>query len=42
VLIAASSFDDALARRPAERMVFKGGRQVAGPRALRLRRRPDS
>jgi cytosine/creatinine deaminase len=31
VLIRASSFDDALARRPAERMVFKAGRQVAGP-----------
>jgi cytosine deaminase len=31
VLVRASSFDDALARRPAERAVFKGGRQVAGP-----------
>jgi cytosine/creatinine deaminase len=31
VLLRASSFDDALARRPAERVVFKGGRQVAGP-----------
>jgi cytosine/creatinine deaminase len=31
VLIPASSFDDALARRPAGRMVFKCGRQVAGP-----------
>jgi cytosine/creatinine deaminase len=31
VLIPASSFDDALARRPAGRMVFKRGRQVAGP-----------
>jgi cytosine deaminase len=31
VLLRASSFDDALARRPAERMVFKVGRQVAGP-----------
>src|SRR5271166_689543 len=31
VLIGASSFDDALARRPAERMVLKRGRQVAGP-----------
>jgi len=31
VLLRASSFDDALARRPAERMVFKAGRQVAGP-----------
>lgn len=32
VLIPASSFDDALARRPAGRIVFKGGRQVAGAR----------
>ena len=32
VLMQASSFDDALARRPSERIVFKGGRQVAGPR----------
>ena len=31
VLIPASSFDDALARRPAGRIVFKRGRQVAGP-----------
>jgi cytosine/creatinine deaminase len=31
VLLKASSFDDALARRPAERIVFKAGRQVAGP-----------
>jgi cytosine deaminase len=31
VLIPASSFDDALARRPAGRMVFKGGRRAAGP-----------
>jgi cytosine/adenosine deaminase-related metal-dependent hydrolase len=31
VLIPASSFDDALARRPTGRMVLKGGRQVAGP-----------
>jgi len=31
VLIKASSFDDALARRPAERIVFKAGQQVAGP-----------
>ena len=31
VLLKASSFDDALARRPAERTVFKAGRQVAGP-----------
>jgi cytosine deaminase len=30
VLIRAASFDDALARRPAERTVFKAGRQVAG------------
>jgi cytosine deaminase len=31
VLLKASSFDDALARRPAERTLFKAGRQVAGP-----------
>ena len=31
VLIPACSFDDALARRPAGRMVFKAGRQIAGP-----------
>jgi cytosine deaminase len=31
VLLPASSLDDALARRPAERRVFKAGRQVAGP-----------
>jgi cytosine deaminase len=31
VLIPASSFDDALARRPAGRIVFKCGRHVAGP-----------
>jgi cytosine deaminase len=31
VLLQASSFDDALARRPTERVVFKAGRQVAGP-----------
>jgi len=31
VLIRVASFDDALARRPAERTVFKAGRQVAGP-----------
>jgi cytosine deaminase len=31
VLIPANSFDDALARHPAGRMVFKAGRQVAGP-----------
>jgi len=31
VLIPASSFDDALARRPAGRIVFKNGCQVAGP-----------
>jgi cytosine/creatinine deaminase len=30
VLLRVSSFDDALAQRPAERMVFKAGRQVAG------------
>jgi len=30
VLLRASSFDDALARRPTERIVFKAGRQVAG------------
>ncbi len=34
VLVKASSFDDALARRPAERIVFKAGRQVAGPTQL--------
>jgi cytosine/creatinine deaminase len=31
VLLPASSFDDALARRPPDRLVFKAGRQVAGP-----------
>jgi cytosine deaminase len=31
VLIPASSFDDALARHPAGRVVFKDGRQVVGP-----------
>ncbi|HEY7242769.1 MAG TPA: amidohydrolase family protein [Xanthobacteraceae bacterium] len=31
VLIPACSLDDALARRPAGRIVFKSGRQVAGP-----------
>jgi cytosine/creatinine deaminase len=31
VLVPASSIDDALARRPAGRIVFKAGRQVAGP-----------
>lgn len=31
VLIPASSFDDALARRPDGRIVFKNGQQVAGP-----------
>jgi cytosine deaminase len=31
VLVRAASFDDALARRPAGRVVFKAGRQVAGP-----------
>jgi cytosine/creatinine deaminase len=30
VLVRGASFDDALARRPAERTVFKAGRQVAG------------
>jgi cytosine/creatinine deaminase len=32
VLLPASSLDDALARRPAGRVLFKAGRQVAGPR----------
>jgi cytosine/creatinine deaminase len=32
VLVPAASFDDALARRPDGRVVFKGGRQVAGAR----------
>jgi len=36
VLIPACSFDDALARRPADRMVFKSGRQVAGPACTTL------
>jgi cytosine deaminase len=36
VLVRAASFDDALARRPAERVVFKAGRQVAGPSSLHL------
>jgi cytosine deaminase len=31
VLLPATSLDDALARRPAERVVLKAGRQVAGP-----------
>ena len=31
VLVPASSFDDAFARRPSGRIVFKHGRQVAGP-----------
>ena len=31
VLVPASSIEDALARRPTGRIVFKGGRQVAGP-----------
>lgn len=31
VLLRATSLDDALARRPAERIVLKAGRQVAGP-----------
>ena len=30
VLVRAASFDDALARRPGDRIVFKAGRQVAG------------
>jgi cytosine deaminase len=34
VLVPASSIEDALARRPTGRIVFKGGRQVAGPPAL--------
>lgn len=33
VLVPASSMEDALARRPAGRIVFKAGRQVAGPGA---------
>jgi cytosine/creatinine deaminase len=32
VLLPASSLDDALARRPAGRVLFKAGRQIAGPR----------
>jgi len=32
VLVPAASFDDALARRPANRIVFKAGRQVSGPK----------
>jgi cytosine/adenosine deaminase-related metal-dependent hydrolase len=31
VLIPANSLDDTLARQPAGRVVFKHGRQVAGP-----------
>jgi cytosine deaminase len=31
VLVPAASFEDALARRPAGRIVFKAGRQIAGP-----------
>ena len=31
VLVPAASFDDALARRPPGRIVFKAGRQVCGP-----------
>jgi cytosine/creatinine deaminase len=31
VLLPAVSLDDALARRPAQRLVFKAGQQVAGP-----------
>ncbi len=34
VLVPASSIEDALARRPAGRIVFKAGRQVAGPASL--------
>ncbi len=34
VLVPASSIEDALARRPAGRIVFKAGRQVAGPISL--------
>lgn len=34
VLVPASSMEDALARRPAGRIVFKAGRQVAGPTSL--------
>ncbi len=34
VLVPASSIEDALARRPAGRIVFKAGRQVAGPAGL--------
>ena len=34
VLVPASSIEDALARRPAGRIVFKAGRQVAGPTSL--------
>jgi cytosine/creatinine deaminase len=33
VLVPASSIEDALARRPAGRIVLKAGRQVAGPRS---------
>jgi cytosine deaminase len=33
VLVAAASLDDALARQPKDRIVFKRGRQVAGPPA---------
>ena len=34
VLVPASSIEDALARRPAGRIVFKSGRQVAGPTSI--------
>ena len=34
VLVPASSIEDAMARRPAGRIVFKAGRQVAGPTSL--------
>ena len=34
VLVPASSLEDALARRPAGRLVFKAGQQVAGPASL--------
>jgi cytosine/adenosine deaminase-related metal-dependent hydrolase len=36
VLISASSLDDALARRPAGRVVIKAGSQVAGPPLARV------
>jgi len=34
LLVPASSIEDALARRPAGRVVFKAGRQIAGPTSL--------